>query len=102
MNLPFRKRWNWRMAWRTYRPLFVWAGLIAVLFLIALLTLRYLEEHTLLLSEELAHRSLILDVQQLAHFGAEGYTHTDWTEGTTSVQIRLDKLSHPAYIKPMR
>lgn len=94
MNLPFRKRWNWRMAWRTYRPLFVWAGLIAVLFLIALLTL--------LLSEELAHRSLILDVQQLAHFGAEGYTHTDWTEGTTSVQIRLDKLSHPAYIKPMR
>lgn len=102
MNLPFYRRRNWRMTWRTYRPLVLFALFGAVVFLIAFLTLRYLEEHTALLSAELAHRSLILDVQRLSHFGAEGYTRTDWTEGTTSVQISLDKLPRHAYIKPMR
>ena len=95
MNLPHHRRIQYSIAWRNYRFYLVTALIaLAALCLIsafAEVSERYLAEADARREAEQAHAALVADVERIAKIGAPGYTKTDWTEGTTEVNLRKIK-----------
>ena len=94
-NLPHHRRYNWRIIWDDVRfSVIVIVIALAALCLIAIiedLSDRNLAESDARREAEQAHAALVADVERIALIGAPGYTRTDWTEGTTDVQLRKIK-----------
>ena len=94
-NLPYHRRRNWLMVWDDLKfSVIVMAIALAVLCAIAIiedLSDKNLAESDARREAEQAHAALVADVVRVAQIGAPGYTKTDWTEGTTDVQLRKIK-----------
>ena len=91
MNISMFQRYNYFLLYRSLKPWIV-AGVLAVL---AYVTLLYFQEQQSLYAK-LAASIAIQDQLALAlhtseTFGAPGYVATDWTEGTTNLELRRFK-----------
>jgi hypothetical protein len=88
MNLPYRRRYNWKLVWRSYRHIFAWLTLIATLISLIISGERYMLEHHARLDAENENATMKAEALRLANVGAPGWVHTDWVEGTADLEVR--------------